>query len=251
MIARSHTKNAHISRTQRAASLACLLEVTARCPSIRPATLLEIVGFCMGAKPTLRLTLNDYDADRFRVACTASGIPIAERRVYLVPHGGTWTQIVQHETERSSMLVTVATTLSSARQLLRMELDDAEGAGRLLGYPPCCLAAFPRLVEAGPQWPFLLLKTAASPTSHVNMRCNRFAADWGGTGLIGELFPCSLQCAAAAAYADRLLLAAQKAGLLRLCQRVESDSLTPVEILVDGTITAHCEGFGQRVEFAA
>jgi hypothetical protein len=197
------------------------------------------------------MVLDEPDACRLLVACRAVGVPEAHRRVYLLSRGGTWTQVVQHETESSSTLVTLASTSTVAQKLLRMELHDAQAAGRELGYPACCVDAFARLIEAGSQWPFSLLATAASPTARVNMRCNRFAADWGGMGLIGELFPCSLECAAAAAYADNLLGAARRAGLARLCDRAESDALTPVEILSDGTITTHCEGLGRCVEFSA
>lgn len=230
-------------------ALAGLLRTVSRCASIRPSVLLETAAFGMGAKPALRFTVDESDADALEHSCAKAGIPTASRRVYLEPLGGTWTQIVPHRTESYCILVVIGQTSRMSRELLKRELVDSEGAGRLLGYPPCCLAAFPRLAQAGATWPFVLLESALESRTAVDARCNRFAADWGGIGLIGELFPCSLYCRSAAAYSDRLRSAARAAGLQRLALQAESDALTPVEIYADGTISTASDGRGRRVEF--
>ena len=230
-------------------ALAQLLQAVSLCASIRPSVLLEIAAFGMGAKPALRFTVDESDADTLKHCCAKAGIPTASRRVYLEPLGGTWTQIVPHRTASSCMLVVIGQTSRISRGLLKRELADSNGAGRLLGYPPCCLSAFPRLAQAGAAWPFLLLESALESSRPIDARCNRFAADWGGIGLIGELFPCSVHCRLAAAYSDRLRSATRAAGLQRLALQAESDALTPVEIHADGTISTAGDGRGRRVDF--
>jgi hypothetical protein len=226
-----------------------LLRVAAVCNSIRPSMLLELVAFATGSKPGLRFVVESDELGALVGGLDDAAIPWASRAVHLEPAGGTWTNVVSYETPSRRVLVGCGRSRALASEIVAAELDDPIEAGRMLGYPECCVRAFGELTRAGASWPQHLLAVSGHPRL-VNARCNRFAADWGGIGLIGELFPCSLYCDAAIRYADRLRKAARDVGLLRLVLQAEADALKAIEILEDGAILCEPTQRGIRVEFA-
>jgi hypothetical protein len=123
--------------------------------------------------------------------------------------------------------------------LANAELSDSAAAGRLLGYPECCVEAISVIAGASSQWALHLLRGHAAP---VDARLNRFAAEWGGIGLLGELFPCSLHCRAAAAYAQSLYDAMTSIGMRKLADAARADALTPVDISPQGRISRATSG---------
>ena len=225
------------------------LVAAAQSSSVRPSSLLEILAFAVGAKPALRLVVDTSDAEHLERALTEIGVSYVANSVFLEAAGGTWNNIVTRHTDSAARMIVCASSITSAHCLLDAELNDPALAGRLLGYPDCCTVRFETFAKTGAQWPFALLETVADQ-HRIDARCNRFSADWGGMGLLGELFPCSLSCSSAAKYADGLRNAALVLGLRRLVQQAEEDALRPVEISKDGQISTECTGTGVRLDFA-
>ncbi|WJI79378.1 MULTISPECIES: DUF483 domain-containing protein [unclassified Mesorhizobium] len=158
---------------------------------------------------------------------------VRTKPIFLSSKGNGWNEIVSGPTESSQELI-VITRDNSAGRLLDAELIDAVEAGLLLGYPECCVRALSGIAAAADQWALHLLENANKP---INARLNRFAAEWGGIGLIGELFPCSLHCAAAACYAQSLYNSAISLGLCRLAEAAKSDALASVSVSPLGRIS--------------
>ncbi len=210
-----------------------LLREAACCRSLRPAVLPEIAAFASESKPSLRFVLNRNDAARLDVAATGLGLVARTKRIYLAPKGNGWNEIVPHPTKTSQDLI-VITHDNGAEKLLDAELTDSAEAGLLLGYPECCVRAISRIAATSGQWALHLLKGADKP---IDARLNRFAAEWGGIGLIGELFPCSLHCSAAARYAQSLYDSAITLGLHQLAEAAKSDALAAVNVSTSGRIS--------------
>lgn len=225
-----------------------LLAAASRCDSLRPCSLLEIAAFAAREKPALRFVLAPDDENHFSSVVPKLGMALVTTPVYLEPRGGSWFSLVQHKTNQRRTLVVIAPD-EGADLLMEAECTDVERAGDLLGYPRCCVKAFQRLSEHGGQWGQALAATV-SKAEFIDARCNRYAAEWGGVGLLGELFPCSLECEQAKEYAERLYRATVQLGLHRLAERAKRDSLRPVALSADGMVSVVAPGTTGSLRFA-
>ncbi len=218
-----------LGSSEKQARAVALFRTASKTSSLRPSALLEIAALCAGVKPSLRLVLNPEDSDMIAAAVEKAGLQSAVRGARVQHEGGTWSSLVEGGGGERVSVVAISESPSAASEVLAAEFSDPELAGRLLGYPQCCVLALPRLSEAGGRWPFALLQDRASPLP-IDARLNRFAAEWGGIGLLGEMFPCSLECTAAAEYAGRIHSATVEMGLIKLAGRAVEDALQPVVI---------------------
>jgi hypothetical protein len=209
--------------------------------------LLEIAGFSYGSKPALRFVVDKEDSITLLTAAAEIKLPSCAQQVYLQNQGGSWTELVSEPTACAAELVVISHS-SNASEILGAELTDPVAAGKLLGYPECCAQSVTILSSIARDWPLKLLSGLPSG-SFVNARLNRFAAEWGGTSLIGELFPCCLECRAAAAYSQSLYDAACALGLTRLAAAALSDSLVPVHLGKDGVISPVDKSRDPSIEF--
>lgn len=212
--------------------VASIFRAAAQCPSLRPAVLPEIAAFAVGAKPSLRFVVSADDASLLHTSATDVGLISCSKSVFLASVGNGWYDIVDYSTNVSQELIVISSD-KSAEKLLAAELCDPGEAGYLLGYPECCVRAISGLAATSDQWAIHLLKGASMP---IDARLNRFAAEWGGIGLIGELFPCSLNCAAAARYAQSLYDSAVILGLYKLAEAAKLDALAAVSVNKRGRI---------------
>lgn len=212
-----------------------LLRTAATCESLRPASLLEIAAFSLGIKPALRFVVSDADATALLKAASDLALDAHSVGIFLQKTSGGWQSIVPYTTDDAAALVGI-THCNNAKALVTAEMSDATEAGIFLGYPECCVRSLSRLQAAASRWPLVLLSEVPRDT-RIDARLNRFAAEWGGIGLIGELFPCSLCCQSAASYSQSLYDAACALGLKRLAAAARSDALASVTIDNDGLIT--------------
>jgi hypothetical protein len=83
--------------------------------------------------------------------------------------------------------------------------------GRLLGYPPCCVAAY-RDIAAGRDWVQSMLERTPEGTQAYTA-CNRVARLFGPWLVLPDYFPCSFACRATAAWATQVEAAARSSGL--------------------------------------
>ena len=215
---------------------ASLLKTVAHCCSVRPAALLEVAAFCGRRKPALRLVLDEPDAVALKTAASLLGIGVADTRIGLQHRGNSWSNVVSAEADAEATLLVLSREFP-ASDLLKAEQENAADAGALLGYPDCCVKAITELNIAGPSWSLVLLRHHNFGTP-VDARLNRFAAECGRIGLIGEMFPCSLSCAKAKAYAQMLYETTIELGLSRLAQQARIDALSPVRISGHGEVVA-------------
>ena len=209
-----------------------LLRSAAVCTSLRPANLLEITAFAKGVKPSLRFVVSPGDAAILLGSAKMLGLAACSRGVFLATAVGTWNEMVTYRTQNPAELVVISH--DDPHTVLDAELSDSTEAGLLLGYPQCCMRSISNLAKAAGNWPFALLSGSGAC---IDARLNRFAAEWGGIGLIGELFPCSLHCRAAASYSQSLYDAACALGLVKLAAAAKSDALEPVHIDAHGLIS--------------
>lgn len=227
---------------------ASLLRAAMRSKSFRPSAFLEIPAFAAGNKPLLRFVLESPDDLYFTDACKELSLGFASKVIYLKSEGGSWFSIVKYPTEKTRVLVVIGKDQGACNELLEVETLDASIAGRMLGYPSCCVRAFPSLAEYGGQWGFSLAKTA-KVTSEIDALTNRYAAEWGGGSLIGELFPCSLECEQAKSYAMTMYQSANNLGLTRLADWAKNDCLVPVNLSEDGVVTPAQRGGESMLSF--
>ena len=180
------------------------------------------------------LSSTPADAATLQNVAVGLGLEVAQRTIWLKYRGGSWTSVVTDATEESARLLVLARH-GSATDLLNAELENTAAAGAMLGYPACCVHGVLKLGDARARWPSILLEEYES-TKPIDARVNRFAAEWGGIGLIGEMFPCSLRCRSAIAYSQSLYNSAIELGLARLADAARADALKPVFVSSDGVI---------------
>ena len=224
-----------------------LLRAAAACEGLRPSNLLEITAFAVGTKSALRFVLSSEDADVVSHAAHEAQIRHSRRSIGLQRSQNGWAQIVPSATSERAQLLVLSSQLDP-EEILTAETSNAAQAGLFLGYPECCVRALPQIDARGPQWPFVFI-SATGPSEIVDARLNRFAAEWGGIGLLGELFPCSLSCENAKHYADQLHASAVALGLVRLADTAVEHALMPVSIANDGTVAHGDKGGGRLVTF--
>lgn len=159
------------------------------------------------------------------------GLIARTRQVYVSKSVNNWSTIVPQPTSTSLALIAIG---NSAIRLIDAEMSSADEAGTLLGYPKCCVVGMRTLAGVSGQWALHLLKNADQP---VNARLNRFAAEWGGIGVIGELYPCSLHCPAAAQYAQSLYDSLVALSLHQLAHAARADALAPVNVSPRGRVS--------------
>ena len=212
-----------------------------------PAKLLEITALAINAKPALRFVVAPTDLDIIATAASNLGLGISSLPIFLNRADSQWALLTKRDTGDGAVLVAL-TQDNSADEMARSELSNPQEAGIRLGYPRCCAQAVSRIAALGPNWPWVFLEEAMI-TGPLDARLNRFAAMWGGIGLLGELFPCSLRCVEAAKYADVLYNSANTLGLRRLAAAAVADALAPVRVSTNGIITKGENGDGRKVSF--
>lgn len=231
-----------------AESTAILFRAAACCQSFRPAAFIELAAFCCGSKPALRLVLDRADLSVIEQAAQFTEIDIASRPVRISSRSQTWSELsAAAEEDKGSCLVAISRSVS-AEDVISAELNDPVEAGFLLGYPDCCVRALGRLSAHPQRWPWAIL--ADWPLGKpLNARLNRFAAEWGGVGLLGELFPCSHSCELAYAYAQNLYMSAMRCGLEKLADKAKSDALRSIWLDESGAISVEEIVGARKVEF--
>ncbi len=124
-------------------------------------------------------------------------------------------------------VVVYARSASLADELCQCEVRGrADRAGELLGYPPCCVAAYAHYASAPSGWlPLAVRQTGAGPWW---CWCNRLPLGWGAPTFVGEIYPCSFRCEALAERGERVYRAMRRLGLERLARVTLEQSLRPV-----------------------
>ena len=201
----------------------------------------HLILFFAGSKPALRLVLRTEIAESFRRCAKLWNYSCADAPIAITQVGEQWGQVdrvpASSDAPPSHQILVISADQSLADRTLEMELfGESSDVGRQLGYPECCVAAYPRLAHDAPRWPDTLMARSPDPLT-VSMWCNRLSSLWGGTCPTGELFPCSLQCPNAIRYgqlADSLL---REHGFELLAEEIRKQASRPL-FLLDGEVVA-------------
>jgi hypothetical protein len=208
----------------------------------------HLVAFFNGDKRATRLVLTEHVAESMVELFESLGYQTASTAIGLEYVGATWGELrpMSGGSKSPSRLVVAAASAEDAKLVLNLELNgDSSDAGHALGYPACCVEAYPDLARARAGWGEKLL-TRSSTRLTTSMWCNRLASLWGGTCSIGELFPCDLLCAHAIELGRRADQLLRTHGFDLLADEICSQSRRPIyfgnrQIFDDTANTSHAE----------
>ncbi len=189
----------------------------------------HLIQFFCDEKPTVRLVLPERIARGVDETFLEMGYCGAKSPISISAVGAHWGQLDRLPDAESTIGFTHTVLVFGSKpevvsETLAEELrGDSTVVGRLLGYPECCVDAYPALSEVALSWPAHLIERT-SPRLTVSMWCNRLASLWGGTCPTGELFPCNLNCPNAVRYGQRADKLLRDHGFGRLAAEIRRQS---------------------------
>lgn len=203
------------------------------------ALLPHLILFFAGEKPALRLVLRNQVAASFQRCAADLDYQCADAPVSITQIGDQWAQVGSTPPAAAVPTTHRMVVVSSDRRLSEHVLDlelhgESSEAGRVLGYPECCVDAYHGLALEARRWPTALIARSPAPLA-VSMWCNRLASLWGGTCPTGELFPCSLQCPNAIRYGQLSDTMLRKHGFTLIAEEIRRQGNRPIYLL-DGEV---------------
>jgi hypothetical protein len=210
----------------------------------------HLILFFTGEKKAVRLVLRDHTLKQLRHELDVMGYASADAPIDIRPIGAHWGQVESTKASKAACLsppthsvLVLSRHQSDALQILDEELSgESMDSGRHLGYPECCVAAYPGLASRASDWPMALLSRGSVPWS-VSMWCNRLASLWGGACPTGELYPCNLQCSAAIQLGKRADFLLRQHGFEELAEEICRQASRPLYLLDDEIVVGE---IGQR-----
>jgi hypothetical protein len=189
---------------------------------IPAATLADVVLFTKGSKDTLRFAVPRDAAQRLDAWAAEHGLAAARARAGTT-RVGEWNCLQAAEDGDVELLV-YGRAAAPVDELCRAELSgDPAVAGRLLGYPGCCVAAYAQVTPE--RW--LDDTVARSGAGPYPCWANRLPLSWGAPTFIGELYPCSFRCEQAIAVGKRTYDGMRELGLDAIARTTLEQSLKP------------------------
>lgn len=225
-----------------ALSLLAAMDVLQRCEKFPLSVLPHLILFFAGDKPAARLVLEEPISSALQASMEALGHSCAVASVYVSQVGSHWGKIGTHDDLRPEVevqrVLVLGTTRVLAASVLEKELaGDSREAGAALGYPACCVAAYPSLADRPEEWPAVLMARSAMPMS-ASQWCNRLASLWGGTCPTGELFPCDLHCAEAIQTGKRADALLREHGFSLIADEILAQASRPIHWLDNEVVIA-------------
>lgn len=189
-------------------------------PDVAPRHLFEIAGVVQGVRSCARIVLPyrllDGANSILRDLQLAAGRPTV------------WNDVVRHVGEDrfcerkpmsggidpdAAVSVIVARHGTVAAEAQRIDdFGTSEECGSMLGYPPCCIAAYAKL-EAGADWIDLLRGTLPRTAVTLPFHGNTIEGLFSRSTLHPDFFPCTLGCPHAMGLVGQLLDAGIECGL--------------------------------------
>jgi hypothetical protein len=189
---------------------------------IPAATLSDVVSFTAHHKDTLRFAVPRVVGHKLDVWAHEQGLHRASARASSTKVGD-WT-CLHPDAEGEIDVLVYGRSAEVVEALCRAEVGgDPAVAGRLLGYPDCCIAAYAQVSPA--RW--LDDTVARSGAPPFPCWANRLPISWGAPTLIGELYPCSFRCQPAIAIGKRTYQAMRELGLEAIARTTLEQSLRP------------------------
>lgn len=211
----------------------------------------HLILFFSGEKDAVRLVLRDHTLKQLHHELDGMGYASADAPIDIRLVGAHWGQIESAQSTKTARpsptahsILVISRHKSDALQILDEELSgESMESGRRLGYPECCVAAYPAMASRAADWPVAMLSRASVPWS-VSMWCNRLASLWGGACPTGELYPCNLQCPAAIQLGKRADSLLRRHGFAELADEICRQASRPLYLLDNEIVVGE---IGQRV----
>ena len=112
----------------------------------------------------------------------------------------------------------------SSADFADLEANNPAEAGLALGYPPCCLITGN---DFSAEYKFRIQKYFAQPL-YWSKFTNYLSGLVGRTSMVGEMLPCSPDCASCSKYGKLTIEACNKLSLPGLSELFHSDSVKPI-----------------------
>lgn len=160
---------------------------------------IELVALRAGLKPVVFLTLRPEQVDATLQAVSGYHVERVERRV-AVGAQDVWDDRRDRGEPRVELYISKDRALAERARALQVEdpSRSLEALGGLLGYPPCCVAAFARQVDRANNTYTRYAIAARTAPGPWPWELNELSAR------LIEFFPCSYRCDAALTYARRV-----------------------------------------------
>ncbi len=217
-----------VKKVQVSLVLAGFLRLLARRPEIPAATIADVVLFTAGEKVAVRFAVPTEvrtELDHWASDCGLA----ADSRTMGIKRVADWTCVGVDESLATEHLdvVVYARSQKDASVICETETSGTSAqAGLLLGYPPCCVAAYECYSKGPADWiGRALARSGAGP---FPCWANRLPLSWGAPTFIGELYPCSFDCASATRRGRLVFELLQEFGLEKLAQTILAQAILPV-----------------------
>ncbi len=204
--------------------------------SVQLSVFPEFVSFLAGSKRIIRIVVDKPNASFDFQLFSKYGLFVTQQELYTEDKGNSFGRLISKMNEINSgdfKEVSMLSFSSSHRELIEFEEAEVDGdtekAGLMLGYPKCCVKNVETINSLNELWSLYYLDDYHhnKVASHFT---NRFPITWGGMSPIGELFPCSLNCAAAIQYAKTMKKDLHSFGFDRIIANIYEAAMRPIYI---------------------
>jgi hypothetical protein len=208
--------------------VAGFLRLLARDPEIPAATIADVAMFAAGEKLAMRFAVSASVRAGLDRWASSYGLAADTRTVGIKPIAD-WTCVGVDDSSATAYLdvVVYAESQKDASMICEIEASgNSAQAGLLLGYPPCCVAAYEGYSKEPADW--IRQALARSGVGPFPCWANRLPLSWGAPTFIGELYPCAFDCPAAARQGRAVFNRLQEFGLNHLAQTILAEAIRPV-----------------------
>jgi hypothetical protein len=211
-----------------------------------PLSVLPHVGlFLTEEKDALRLVVSNKTAFALYPIISSSNLYYSQYPIQIATVSDSWSYFTESDLDTSThMVIVIARNETVSFEILEEEIrGDYKKAGKMLGYPICCINGYADLADQASYWVTILLQKSSN---QVSFWCNRAASMWGGTCSSGELFPCSLTCKHAINYGKKADKALRDLGVHKIADTIIEQAkrtmyLYNTEILLEPLNNAECQ----------
>ena len=219
-----------------------LLSLYAESQEISINLIPEFFLFSSGKKNLLRFSVEYFDLQKIESFANRHSLHYDYASFYVNTNGNNWSTLVSESPKEQNLnfqkiyIATIGKKKTLVKNCLDAEINfDFEKAGIILGYPDCCVRAYPEIDNYKEKWVSYYFNK--HPNSQQNYLNNRTASVYGYGSFIGEFFPCSLECLKTreiSATSERLM---KINGYFDIQKLFKSHSKTPIYLNDDETIS--------------
>ena len=201
--------------------------------SIGLSVISEFFLFLSGEKEIIRLSLNYKEFEIAQKLCVKHNLYFEYTSFETKDYGGGWTSLVKNNDKNLgkksyTIVIVIGKTAHILNEYINAEANfDFTKAGKLLGYPKCCIKSYIEVEVLKNNWYqyYFTNKKRKYP-----LWANRINTIFGGGSFIGEMFPCSLNCKKAIEIGQRAASTMDSFGLAKLSGIIKNHCLAPIYI---------------------